>query len=59
MIEPELQTLPQSSRAGPLQVVLPIIVFAVAVAGWDLLVRLNDIPPYILPGPLLVFETLI
>jgi len=59
MIESELPTLPQSSRARPLQVVLPIVVFAVSVVGWDLLVRLNDIPPYILPGPLLVFETLV
>jgi NitT/TauT family transport system permease protein len=59
MIEPDLSTLPESSGAGPLQVVLPIVVFTVAVIGWDLLVRLNDIPPYVLPGPLLVFETLI
>jgi len=29
------------------------------VVAWDLLVRLNSIPPYVLPGPLLVFETLI
>ncbi len=59
MIEPDLPTLPESSRAGPLQVVLPIVVFAVSVIAWDLLVRLNDIPPYVLPGPLLVFDTLI
>ncbi len=59
MIEPDLPTLPQSSRAGPLQIVPPVVVFAVSVVAWDLLVRLNDIPPYVLPGPLLVFETLI
>jgi NitT/TauT family transport system permease protein len=59
MIEPELPTLPESSRAGSLQIVLPIVVFVAAVVAWDLLVRLNDIPPYVLPGPLLVFETLI
>jgi NitT/TauT family transport system permease protein len=59
MIEPDLPTLPESSRAGPLQVVLPVLVLAVALAAWDLLVRLNDLPPYVLPGPLLVFETLI
>src|SRR5262249_48977239 len=57
--EPDLPTLPESSRAGPLQVLLPIVVLAVALVAWDLLVRLNDLPPYILPGPLLVFETLI
>ena len=27
--------------------------------AWDLVVRLRGIPPYVLPGPVLVFETLI
>ncbi len=39
--------------------VLPVIVFLAALAGWEALVRINEIPPYILPGPLLVIETLI
>jgi len=59
MIEPHLPTLPESSRSGPMQVVLPIVVFGVSLLAWDLLVRLNGIPPYVLPGPLLVFETLV
>ncbi len=39
--------------------VLPFIVFVAALAGWEALVRINEIPPYILPGPLLVIGTLI
>ena len=59
MIEPELTTQRESARTGPLQIVLPVVVLALAIVGWDLLVRQNNIPPYVLPGPLLVFETLI
>ena len=32
---------------------------AAGVAAWELVVRLNDIPPYVLPGPVAVFRTLI
>ncbi|ABD86147.1 ABC transporter permease [Rhodopseudomonas palustris] len=42
-----------------LQIALPAIVLALAIAGWHLAVRLNDIPPYVLPGPGLVLRTLI
>lgn len=59
MIEPDLPTLPEAPRTRPMQVVLPIVVFIVSVVAWDVLVRLNDIPPYVLPGPLVVFETLV
>jgi NitT/TauT family transport system permease protein len=59
MIEPDQPTLPEPGRAQPLQIVLPIMMLTLTVVTWDLLVRLNNIPPYVLPGPLLVFETLI
>jgi NitT/TauT family transport system permease protein len=39
--------------------VLPVLVFILTVAAWDLVVRFNDVPPYVLPGPLLVWHTLI
>ena len=42
-----------------LQFVLPAIVFAAGLAIWHLIVRVNDLPPYILPGPGAVFATLI
>jgi NitT/TauT family transport system permease protein len=38
---------------------LPVIVLAAGVVAWDLAVRLNQIPPYVLPGPGLVLRTLI
>jgi NitT/TauT family transport system permease protein len=59
MIEPDQPTLPEPRSAQPLQIVLPVVALALTIAAWDLLVRLNNIPPYVLPGPLLVFETLI
>lgn len=39
------------------RVVLPAAIAVVALTAWDLVVRLNQIPPYILPGPMLVAET--
>jgi NitT/TauT family transport system permease protein len=41
-----------------LRVLLPIGVLALGVWLWDLVVRVNDIQPYVLPGPRLVLETL-
>jgi NitT/TauT family transport system permease protein len=38
--------------------VLPIIVAAVGTAAWELVVRLNNIPPYVLPAPSAIFSTL-
>jgi len=32
---------------------------AAGIAAWSLVVRINNIPPYVLPGPEAVFETLI
>jgi NitT/TauT family transport system permease protein len=42
-----------------LRVVLPVAALAIGVLVWDLVVRLNQLPPYILPGPGLVISTLI
>ena len=41
-----------------LRIVLPVVVLALGVVLWDLVVRINGIPPYILPGPVLVLTTL-
>jgi len=38
---------------------LPVMVLALGVVLWDLVVRLNHIPPYVLPAPPLVFSTLV
>jgi NitT/TauT family transport system permease protein len=37
----------------------PIAVLAVSIAVWSFVVRVNHIPPYVLPGPEAVFQTLI
>jgi NitT/TauT family transport system permease protein len=46
-------------RERILRVLLPCLVLAFGVLAWDLVVRIRDIPPYILPGPGLVFSTLV
>src|SRR6266849_5391007 len=42
-----------------LRVLLPIAVLALGGVLWELLVRVGNIPPYVLPSPRLVFSTLI
>jgi NitT/TauT family transport system permease protein len=41
------------------RIALPMLTLALGVAAWDLLVRLKDIPPYILPSPDLVAATIV
>jgi NitT/TauT family transport system permease protein len=42
-----------------LRLVLPIVVLALGVLLWELIVRINNIPPYILPSPGLMATTLV
>jgi len=44
-------------REHVLRILLPAIIAVLVLVGWDMVVRLNGIPPYTLPGPLLVAET--
>ena len=41
------------------RILLPVLVFAAGAALWELVVRINHIPPYVLPGPGAVFSTLV
>ncbi len=50
---PEPQRLDQAAR-----LLLPIGLLALGILAWDLVVRLNAIPPYVLPGPGRVFTTM-
>jgi NitT/TauT family transport system permease protein len=50
---------PGDGNARLVRILLPFVVLAAGIAAWDLVVRINDIPPYVLPGPGLVFKTLI
>jgi NitT/TauT family transport system permease protein len=42
-----------------MRIVLPIAVLALGAFIWDAVVRIREIPPYVLPGPRLVWATLL
>ena len=42
-----------------LRIALPIVMLALGVLIWEVVVRANDLPPYVLPAPALVFATLV
>jgi NitT/TauT family transport system permease protein len=42
-----------------LRALLPIVVLAFTVFAWDYVVERNKIPPFVLPGPRLGFDTLV
>jgi NitT/TauT family transport system permease protein len=46
-------------RDRVLRVALPVIVLALGLAIWEALVRIENIPPYELPGPGLILQTLV
>lgn len=46
-----------SERA--LGLVMPLLVGVLALAGWEAMVRVREIPPYLLPGPILILRTLV
>src|SRR5438876_6463156 len=49
----------RSSSEDVLRIVLPIAVLALGILAWEAVVRLKNIPPYVLPGPRLVLTTLV
>ena len=65
MSAPELSSsrtapVPQSNGAARLvRLALPVVVLAAGIGLWELVVRVNDIQPYVLPAPSAVFATLI
>jgi NitT/TauT family transport system permease protein len=60
-VEPPLAPEPREERRRDtaLRVVAPIAVLALGVLAWDLAVRLTNTPAYEVPGPGLVFATLV
>lgn len=42
-----------------LRIALPILVLVCLLAVWEAAVRIKDIPPYVLPGPGLIAQTLV
>jgi NitT/TauT family transport system permease protein len=49
----------RTRRERVMRGVLPFAALAIGILVWDLVVRINDIQPYVLPSPGLVFRTLI
>jgi NitT/TauT family transport system permease protein len=45
-------------REQAARILLPLAVLALVILAWDEVVRINAIPPYLLPGPGLVLATL-
>lgn len=52
-------TAKTSGAQSAVRFVLPVIVFAAGLAAWELVVRVREIPPYVLPAPSVIFLTLI
>jgi NitT/TauT family transport system permease protein len=48
-----------ANRDRSLRIALPVIVLALGLAIWELAVRIGNIPPYVLPDPLLILRTLV
>lgn len=55
----EEESRERTRRERLLRGALPVLALALGFLVWDLVVRLKDLPPYVLPGPALVFKTLI
>jgi NitT/TauT family transport system permease protein len=49
----------RESRDRILRIALPIAVLVLVIATWEIVVRAKNIPPYVLPGPGLILQTLI
>ncbi len=49
---------PALKQGNPLKFILPLAVFAAALAAWEGYVRLRGVPPYILPAPSLIATTI-
>ena len=50
---------PEGGVQRLVRILLPVAALAIGIAAWELVVRFNDIPPYVLPAPSVIFRTLI
>jgi NitT/TauT family transport system permease protein len=57
--ESSLSRRPSANHDRSLRIALPIVVLAIVLAIWEAVVRIGNIPPYVLPAPLLILQTLI
>ncbi|PZU86734.1 MAG: ABC transporter ATP-binding protein, partial [Chelatococcus sp.] len=54
----ERRVLGLPASAWP-RILAPVVIGVLALSLWEIVVRANGIPPYILPGPLLIGQTLV
>jgi NitT/TauT family transport system permease protein len=58
----ETQAAPPERRASSSslpRIVAPLIIGLLVLSGWEFATRAYDIPPYVLPGPIVIVQTLI
>jgi NitT/TauT family transport system permease protein len=53
------QGAPDSRALRLIRILLPVVVLAAGIAAWEFAVRIYAIPPYVLPAPSVVFQTLL
>jgi hypothetical protein len=53
-----LEQARQERRDRWLSVAMPVAAVVLAIGGWEALVRINEIPPYIIPAPSVIAATL-
>jgi NitT/TauT family transport system permease protein len=58
-VQPSLAPPTSSHALRLVRFLLPVAVLAAGIAAWEIVVRVNDIQPYVLPAPSAVFATLI
>ncbi len=58
---PEMNLAQQQAarRDSWLRIIVPVVIFIAAIAGWEYWVRANNIPHYLIPAPSLIWETLL
>jgi len=56
---PPLARGPASNLDRTLRLALPVVVLALGLAIWELVVRIENIPPYVLPAPGAILRTLV
>lgn len=57
--EPHFTHAPHRGMGTMLRIVVPVVTLALAIVAWHLIVTLNGIPHYILPGPTAVAQSLV
>lgn len=57
--QPQQEQRGQERRDRALRIALPVVVLALGLLIWEAVVRINQIPPYVLPGPGLILRTLL